>query len=641
MLDLRISSKALPRIQNSGSTQGDYTQPKAYRPIALLNTLGKALESIMAARISYATEEFDLLPRRHMGGRKARGTEHALQVLMELIHAAWLRGEVASVLLLDVMGAFDNLSHSRLIHNLKKRRIGGNMINWILSFLSNRSTIISLPEFTSKAFETGMGIPQGSPISPLLYLFYNANLMKEEKDFRVTNIGYIDDIARVVTGISAEANCRRIESLFEAKEQSWSRKHASKFAPAKFQLIHFRRSTKRRVSPEDDTLHLEDHTIEPQNIGTYLGVLLDKDLKWIPHLRRVEKGASQALNVLNSLGGSVWGASSLNMRRIYQACVVPKALYACSIWYSPEGGFGTLSLENAIIKTLASVQRRAAKAISGAFSNTSGPALDVELYLLPIKLVLEKALGESLTRLKTSQVYDQIKEARQHSRATEDNFRFWSPLRKLEERYDAQDRLDLGTLESIERIRPWVAPPWRVPTKYRIAENKDIALKEHNEITKDTRLFIVYTDGSVINGKVGAAAVVLNLGIERNLFIGDDTRATVYAAELHGLMLATSIASQHLGHKTSLIIFTDNQAAITSSSEPGTQSGQGILQALAITLDLLRWRGIEVRVHWIPALIGVPGNEMADRAAKQATGWRENPWSPFIPPTFNIPFATL
>ncbi len=147
------------------------------------------------------------------------------------------------------------------------------------------------------------------------------------------------------------------------------------------------------------------------------------------------------------------------MRRVYQACVIPKALYACSLWYSPEGGFGTVGLENAIIKTLNSVQRRAARAIAGAFRNTSGPALDVKLYLLPIKLVLKKALGEALIRLRTSQVYDQIKEARQHSRATEGNFRLWSPLRKLEERYDAQDRLDLETLESIEQIRPWVAPP--------------------------------------------------------------------------------------------------------------------------------------------------------------------------------------
>lgn len=52
-----------------------------------------------------------------------------------------------------------------------------------------------------------------------------------------------------------------------------------------------------------------------------------------------------------------------------------------------------------------------------------------------------------------------------------------------------------------------------MPTKYRIAKDKDIALKEHDEIVKNSKLFIVYTDDSAINGKVKAAAVVLNLGI--------------------------------------------------------------------------------------------------------------------------------
>jgi len=169
------------------------------------------------------------------------------------------------------------------------------------------------------------------------------------------------------------------------------------------------------------------------------GVLLDKELRWIPHFRRVEKGATQALNVLSSPGGSIWGPSLLNMRKIYRACIAPRMLYACSLWYSPGGGFGTVGLENAVLNTLTSLQRRAAQVIARAFRSTSGPALDVELHLLPVKHTLEKALGETLSRLRTSRVYYQIVEARRESRATEDNFRYWSPLRKLEERYDQRD----------------------------------------------------------------------------------------------------------------------------------------------------------------------------------------------------------
>ncbi len=96
-----------------------------------------------------------------------------------------------------------------------------------------------------------------------------------------------------------------------------------------------------------------------------------------------------------------------------------------------------------------SLQRRAAQVIARAFRSTSGPALDVELHLLPVKHMLEKALGETLSRLRTSRVYYQIVEARRESRATEDNFRYWSPLRKLEERYDAHGWLDRETLKSM------------------------------------------------------------------------------------------------------------------------------------------------------------------------------------------------
>lgn len=104
-------------------------------------------------------------------------------------------------------------------------------------------------------------------------------------------------------------------------------------------------------------------------------------------------------------------------------------------------------------------------------------------------------------------------------------------------------------------------------TKYRIAEDKNTVLKKHDEIIKNSKLLIMYTNDSAINDKVETTTVVLSLRIERNLLMRNDIKITVYAVELHDLVLITFIAAQYLEHRISLIIFTDNQTAITSFSE--------------------------------------------------------------------------
>ena len=53
----------------------DYAMPGAYRPISLLNTLGKLLEAVMARRLSYLVEKHGLLPSSQFGGRPGRTTE--------------------------------------------------------------------------------------------------------------------------------------------------------------------------------------------------------------------------------------------------------------------------------------------------------------------------------------------------------------------------------------------------------------------------------------------------------------------------------------------------------------------------------------------------------------------------------------
>jgi hypothetical protein len=109
-----------------------------------------------------------LLPSRHTGGRKLASTEHAVHFLLQRIHQAWSENKVATLLLLDVLGAYDNVSPERLIHNLRKRRVSEKIISWIASFLSHRITTLKLQEYTATSTPIQTEIPQGSPVSPIL-----------------------------------------------------------------------------------------------------------------------------------------------------------------------------------------------------------------------------------------------------------------------------------------------------------------------------------------------------------------------------------------------------------------------------------------------------------------------------------------
>jgi hypothetical protein len=96
----------------------DYSVPKAWRPITLLNTLGKLLEAIIAARLSQAAEAYNLLPASHFGGRKGQSTETAIHALLEVIYSTWEQGKTASMLLMDYEPQLGTAGNTFLVGSL-------------------------------------------------------------------------------------------------------------------------------------------------------------------------------------------------------------------------------------------------------------------------------------------------------------------------------------------------------------------------------------------------------------------------------------------------------------------------------------------------------------------------------------------
>ncbi len=69
--------------------KSDYTQAKSYRPIALLETISKAIETVVAKRLTRLAEEHNVLPKHQMGARKGRDTTSALELIVEQVHTVW------------------------------------------------------------------------------------------------------------------------------------------------------------------------------------------------------------------------------------------------------------------------------------------------------------------------------------------------------------------------------------------------------------------------------------------------------------------------------------------------------------------------------------------------------------------------
>ncbi|XP_044717870.1 reverse transcriptase (RNA-dependent DNA polymerase) domain-containing protein [Hirsutella rhossiliensis] len=239
--------------------KGDYTLAKAWRPISLLSTLGKILEAVVAERISYAAEAQGLLPANHFGARKRRSADQALVLLQERIYKAWRTGRVLSLISFDVKGAYNGVCKERMLERMKARGIPSRLVKWIDAFCSGRTASVVVNGHTSEQ-QTLLqaGLPQGSPLSPVAFLFFNADLVQRRISNNGGSIAFVDDYS------------------------AW-----------KTSVIHFTRIAER---DSDLPLIIKGNDVKPKSNVKLLGVIMDKALRFKEHIARAAaKGLAAAM----------------------------------------------------------------------------------------------------------------------------------------------------------------------------------------------------------------------------------------------------------------------------------------------------------------------------------------------------------
>ena len=115
----------------------DYTQPRAYHLITLLECMGKLLEKVVAHRLTYLTGQYNLISGFQFRDRANSSTSDAILTFVHDTHNSWNHGLATSTLTFDIKGYFDFVNHKRLFNEMKKCRIPLELVKWTANFLSD------------------------------------------------------------------------------------------------------------------------------------------------------------------------------------------------------------------------------------------------------------------------------------------------------------------------------------------------------------------------------------------------------------------------------------------------------------------------------------------------------------------------
>ena len=132
----------------------------------------------MTKRLMSWAENTDQLPTEQSGVRKHHSTNDKLFELTQAVcQAQRARARVGTVFL-DIEKAFDRVWHNGLRYELLHMNVPALLLRWISSFLRDRTVKVRILGYTSREIVINYGVPQGSPISPLLFLLYMSKLPK-------------------------------------------------------------------------------------------------------------------------------------------------------------------------------------------------------------------------------------------------------------------------------------------------------------------------------------------------------------------------------------------------------------------------------------------------------------------------------
>lgn len=303
----------------------DHSKASNYRPITLLSVLAKNFEKIIKSILYQHIR--NKIPNHQFGFQEKRSTVHPLTILVSNIQTARLTGQNSAAIFLDINKAFDSVWHEGLLYKLYLLNCPKYLLYVIKDYLNNRFLRVKVNSEYSTNFSTQQGVPQGSPLSPLLYNIYCHDIYTNE-DHNTFNdnlyiLQYADDTALVSHNSSITSTLTKLQQLMD-RTLTWFNLWRLKANPLKSQLIVFNHSQ----TNNSPTISINGQIVENKPTANYLGMHLDHKLNFNHHTKLVKKKCITRGKHFRSLTYKNKGINKKTAAHIYKSICRPILEYA-------------------------------------------------------------------------------------------------------------------------------------------------------------------------------------------------------------------------------------------------------------------------------------------------------------------------